>query len=400
MLQTNHDGTKRLLPNPDPISRQQFPNPIMPPPNDEATANAYGLTCQLNVIDYTRSNWIHCDTTREEFNSMIMNAPQQDMEGSSKKQPQLPQQQQQQPAWALASTTASPIQEYAGAILKPKTPSIPSSSNYISSQRLFSNLFLPGSNLVAAFRLLLWIFSPSPEVSILLLDWSSLNDPKPTGGMSPVLTPVIRSIVNGNWMEAKRLVFAQLLVSGQTAGGQDLVLVKGRNDVAIEVLKKATGGDNTAMDGETVSNRVEPSLRPVRNKRNAVLYGAMHCQDLQSKLENLGYSVSKVDWRTCWSVTVPSPGSGGVFESISKSGGREGLDDLGFGLLVLPFYLMIGGLDWLATVQGIAQSLDSASYLDCVAVALFYLVRHVALYLGLAKFVVQWDGEVNLFGTK
>ena len=98
---------------------------------------------------------------------------------------------------------------------------------------------------MSVFRLLLWIFSPSPEVSILLLDWSSLIDPKPTGGMSPVFNPVLRSIVNGNWMEAKRLVFAQLLVSGQTAGGQDLVLVKGRNDVAMDVLKR------TVVDGSS-----------------------------------------------------------------------------------------------------------------------------------------------------
>jgi hypothetical protein len=214
--------------------------------------------------------------------------------------------------------------------------------------------------------------------------------------MSPVLNPVIGSIVNGNWMEAKRLVFAQLLVSGQTAGGKDLVLVEGRNDVAMEVLKRWTT-EIGIHDDETVATTVEP-LKSLKS-RIAVLYGAMHCQDLQSKLERLGYSVSKVDWRTCWSVTVPSSGPGGVFESISKSGGRESLDDLGFGLLVLPLYLMVGGLDWLATVQGIAQSLDSGSYLDCIAVAVFYLVRHVALYLGLAKFVIEWDGEVNLFGT-
>ena len=357
----------------------------MPTPSDEATARAYGLACQLNVIDYTQKNWIHCDTTREEFESMVNG---QNDDGGISNQAQVP-------AWTLASTTTSPIQEYTSALLRPRTPSTALPSDYISSQRLFSNLFLPGSTLVAVFRLLLWIFSPSPEVSILLLDWSSLIDPKPTGGISPVFSPVIRSVLNGNWVEAKRLVFAQLLVSGQSAGGKDLILVKGRNEVAIEILRKSVV-DIGIRNVDTIATN---NAMNQTNSRNAILYGTMHCQDLQSRLESFGYRLSEVDWRTCWKVSVPSLGTGGVFESISRSGGRRGLDDLGLGLLVVPLYLLIGGLDWLVTVEGVAESIDSASYLDCSYLVVFYLVRHVALYLGLAKFVVQWDGEVNLFGS-
>lgn len=381
-LQTTDGNTKRLLPSSD----ERFPNPIMPTPSDEATARAYGLACQLNVINYTQKNWVHCDTTREEFEAMV-NGQNDDGDGST--------QQAQVPPWTLASTTTSPIQEYTSALLRPRTPSTALPSNYISSQRLFSNLFLPGSTLVAVFRLLLWIFSPSPEVSILLLDWSSLIDPKPTGGISPVFSPVIRSVLNGNWIEAKRLVFAQLLVSGQTAGGKDLILVKGRNKVAIDILSRSVM-ENRIFDSNAIAtnNSIEPT-----KSRNAILYGTMHCQDLQSQLESFGYRLSEVDWRTCWKVSVPSLGSGGVFESISRSGGRRGLDDLGLGLLVVPLYLLIGGLDWLVTVEGVAESIDSASYLDCTYLAIFYLVRHIALYLGLAKFVIQWDGEINLFGT-
>lgn len=45
----------------------KYPNPIAPPPSDEALANNYGLQCQVNIIDYTKPKYIHADTTREQL---------------------------------------------------------------------------------------------------------------------------------------------------------------------------------------------------------------------------------------------------------------------------------------------------------------------------------------------
>lgn len=383
MMQVNSNGSRYLAPLQNSPSKNK--NPIAPPPTDENTANSYGLNCQLNEIDYTKENWIHCDTTREEYHKIISDSnPDKSKINSITNTP----------IWALASTATAPIQEYTSALFRPFTPSTangnPNNASGFSSQRLFSNLFLDGDALARFFRVLLWSFSPSPEVSILLLDWSSLVDPKPTGMISPIFIPVMQAILTGNLQEARRLVFAQLLVSGQTSGGRDLLLVRKRNSVA---LQKFLG-----------------SIDEHEKSKNAMLYGAMHCKDLQSRFEKLGYSVSNVEWRTAWSVSVPTFGSGNMEEPTvsfaankdKRSWGNFAMPvdptDLGIGLVLVPLYLIIGGFDWIGTVKDIAQSLDGGSVVDSFAIAIFYLMRHLAMYLGLSKFVVEWDGEVKLFG--
>lgn len=377
MLQTNPNGSQYLAPLKYASSNNR--NPIAPPPTDENTADSYGLNCQLNVIDYTKSNWIHCDTTREEYQEILSNSDTENSISDTNA-----------PIWALASTATAPIQEYASALFRPMTPSTANSNSIsgFSSQRLFSNLFLDGASLATFFRLLLWSFSPSPEVSILLLDWSSLVDPKPTGMISPIFIPVIEALLTGNLVEARQLVFAQLLVSGQTSGGRDLLLVRKRNSVAMEKY-------TNSVYGNCVS-------------RNAILYGAMHCQDLQSRFKKLGYSVRNVEWRTAWRTSIPTFGTAHQsFTSTAPTKDRRSWgnfafsgdpNDIAIGLVIVPLYLLIGGFDWIETVKDIAQSLDGGSIVDSFAIAAFYLMRHLAMYLGLSKFVVEWDGEVKLFG--
>ena len=45
----------------------------------------------------------------------------------------------------------------------------------------------------------------------------------------------------------------------------------------------------------------------------------------------------------------------------------------------------------------LGTSLDRGMYLDGVADVLLYLVRHVALYVGIAKFVVDWGNADGIF---
>jgi len=378
MLQTNPNGSQYLEPLENASLKNR--NPVAPPPTDENTAQSYGLNCQLNVIDYTKKKWIHCDATREEYQTIISNSDSSSNTNTNTNAP----------IWAMASTATAPIQEYTSALFRPLTPSTanPNGVSGFSSQRLFSNLFLDGDELATFFRLLLWSFSPSPEVSILLLDWSSLVDPKPTGMISPIFVPVMEALLTGNLVEARQLVFAQLLVSGQTSGGRDLLLVRERNSVAMEKFMNS-------VDDESKS-------------RNALLYGAMHCQDLQKRFEKLGYSVSNVEWRTAWSTSVPTFGTDqSIAPAIQTANEKRSwgnfafsgnANDIAIGLVLVPLYLLIGGFDWIATVKDIAQSLDEGSIVDGFAIAAFYLMRHLAMYLGLSKFVVEWDGEVKLFG--
>lgn len=401
-LQVNPNGSRCLVRRRDDASKRKtstssgWNNPIAPTLTDVNTANAYNLECQLNGIDYTQRNWIHCDVTREEYDAIL--------ESTTRKSP-LSGSGSETFIWSLASTSIAsslaPLQGFMSALFRPLTPSTvmssssPSTQN-TSSQRLFSNLFLQGDSLASLFRLLLWSFSPSPEVSILLLDWSSLVDPKPTGMISPVFIPVMESLMSGNLIEARRLIFAQMLVSGQTAGGRDVNLVGKRNSVAVE--KVMTFLEATEKESDQPLNTTA---------RCALLYGAMHCQDLQSRFERMGYSVSNIEWRTAWSVSVPTIGSligtsTGERRVGNLSWGNFAIDsdpkEVAIGLVIVPIYLLIGGLDWMDTIQSIAQSLDDGNTLDVVFLCVFYLLRHVAMYLGLSKFVVEWDGDVKLFG--
>lgn len=420
LLQTNQDGTKKLLPQKNIIEKEsplstpylhQYSNyeinnnPVSPPPSDEATASSYGLKCQLNVIDYTKDNWIHCDVTREDYLSFFSSSSSSS--STSNIDPM-------KPIWALSSTAMTPIQEYTSALIRPFTPSsFQNSLSQFSSLRLFTNLFLPGANLASIFRLLIWVLSPSPEVSILLLDWSSIVNPRPTGMISPIFVPSLQSLITGNILNARKLIFAQVVVSGQTAGGKDLNIIQRRNLVALNtlmnVIKSKANEACTALDtkGSTDSNN-----NIVQSRRYALLYGAMHCQDLQSRMEKMGFVLRKVEWRKAWSVNVPtfgmgennlalvgknnnSPRSNSIMSDFVSSNSPS---DIAIGIVIVPIYLLIGGLDWLVTVNEIAQSLDQSLWTDSIVTAILYVIRHLALYLALAKFVVEWDGESNLFG--
>lgn len=364
LLHTNPDGSQSLK------------SVVGPPRNDKNTANSYGLKCQLDVISYTKHNWIHCDTTREEFIETTSTSSNEISSGDLS-------------IWSLASTAAAPFTQYTSALLGPSTPStVGSELLSVPSLRLFSNLFLEGGSLATLFRLLLWIFSPAPEVSILLLDWSSIVEPKPSGiGFSNVFIPVIESLITGNLSEARKLVFAQLLVSGQTAGGRDVNLVRKRNFITMTKLGKYIEG---------------------REGSFAILYGALHCQELQRELQKLGYSISEKNWRTAWTVSVPTLGSvsSGEFQSSQRGYGgkiwgafamQNSPDEIAIGLVAVPLYLMIGGYDWLGTLNNLAHCLDGGAFDDGLLIVVFYLMRHIALYLGLAKFAVNWDGEERLF---
>ena len=122
----------------------------------------------------------------------------------------------------------------------------------------------------------------------------------------------------------------------------------------------------------------------------------MHCNDLHRRLEAMGFVATKTHWRTAWSINVPTFGSGQTpgtpFAQTSTSTG------IAAGLVLLPLYLAIGAFDWLATVGGITESLQNTEITDALTIYIFYLLRHVALYLGLGKFLVEWDGS-NLFST-
>jgi hypothetical protein len=69
------------------------------------------------------------------------------------------------------------------------------STRYLKRQ-LFTNLFLPGSTFAFTLRNILWCTVRSPELSIILLDWSSLlqGESNPNA-LSKVALPILTSLV-------------------------------------------------------------------------------------------------------------------------------------------------------------------------------------------------------------
>lgn len=349
-------------------------NGIMPPAYDSQTASKYNFKCQVDVVDYSQPNWVCADLSREEFYRLQEEASKRKLNKNA-------------PIWSSFSTPGS---ELFSAFVRPTTPTqaVSSSSTRTgSSQRLFTNLFLQGEGFASFLRFLLWIFIPAPEVNVMLLDWSTSFSPKAGSFVSPIAKPVFQSLFQGQFQKASKLIFSQLLVSGQAAASKENdLLIEGRNDHALNVLMHSIEKGNC--------------------KSTALLYGGLHCKDLQDKLtKRYGFTKTKTTWRTAWKIPMEkeneiikeNPNLNEATVAASNTSGNGDTQFYTFGALVaIPLYLTIDGLDFVGSWLDIQSSLQVGAYLDMALASVLYIFRHVALYLGLAKFVVEWD--VGLFG--
>jgi len=266
---------------------------------------------------------------------------------------------------------------------------------------------------------MLWFGVPSPELSILLVDWSSLSyigqqsrrrgsktdNSNNIGPISPIAAPVFLSLLTGNWGTARRLVFGQVLVGGQSSAdtSKQGVLIDKRNERAMDVLHESLRMSEQSKGVVDSSNNGD-------QKRIALLYGAGHCRDLHRRLiqeENM--TPIRTEWRTAFRATAPQwrgfinidasslPSSMGDKENIVKSMSVSTLESVAVGLVILPLYLLVGGLDWVSTMGDLGNNLEGRMYIEGFADVLLYLVRHVALYVGISKFVVDWGGNEGIF---
>jgi hypothetical protein len=87
----------------------------------------------------------------------------------------------------------------------------------------------------------------------------------------------------------------------------------------------------------------------------------------------MGFKDTKKSWRTAWSVTENEEET--ILPALFAA---------------LGLYLLVGALDWVGMMGEVSQGWIDNDYLECGAVAGFYLFRHVLLYLGLSKFLVDW----------
>jgi len=341
--------------------------PIMASVNDQSFAQNLGLQCQASIIDYTHPKWAHADLSRQEFTNLAI-----EKNGGDKNKGDY----SNIPLWKLASQESSSTAGEAVRALLNGPPTLDYSTNKSRKRRLFTNLFLPGSQLAFTLRALLWMTVPSPELSIILLDWSSLLQ----GGSNPsalseVAIPILSSLIRFDINQMRRFLFGQVVMSSNiNSGGRDnpasswSLLIANRNDHALNVLTKK-------LDDNQINSV-------------ALLYGSSHCPDLHNKLVAMGFQQTNITWRTVWSVEE----SKSMIQTATANVANEtqGLPALG---IFLVFYLIIGALDWVGIVGDTFSQLFDSNYIDMSVYIALYLVRHVLLYLGLSKFLIDWTNS-------
>jgi len=341
LLHKDRNGNLGLAPGRDGLS------PVAPSTSDKVTAQSYGWTCQLDVINYSLPNWVHADLTRQELLSRL---------GPSRHS-------YDAPLWAQAQGQTNPVLQTATSAIfvGPPTPLLQQTSRV--TRRLFTSLFLPGSSAANVIRACLWLNVPSPELSILLLDWSSLfrSDRCRTSlQLSPQTVPLLKALGRGRIDIVRKMVFGQVIITGSSknikASPDDDILIGQRNDKAIQILN---------------------GLLPVN--RVALCYGCQHCVDLEVKLKNQGFQVDpKTKWRTAWSVSMPESRLDGLLTLLAPT----------------LAYLTVSGADWVATWREWISTDNSGS--EGIVLWLSYWIRHLLMYVGLSKLLLlDWRGHVG-----
>ena len=361
-----------------------------------------GWVCQVDSIDYTKPNWYHADLSRQEFVQLVEEDDAKKGKASSGKTSN------NTPLWKLVSSSFSPQSSSSAAAeamsaLLVGPPTLSYSTRFLK-RRLFTNLFLPGDALANNLRALLWFTVPCPELSIILLDWSSLlmmqpergrrgcsgsqwdgSQPTPSGFLSKVAVPILSNLLRFNIQQIRQFLFGQVLISSPThsengSGGEAStswsLLVTKRNDYALKVV------DEFFLDQSNTQ----------KSSSTALLYGSSHCPDLHKKLVAKGFSPIKKTWRTAWSVNDRNSDGASKGDENSKTAPTALIPGL---TILLTAYLGIGAFDWVGMMGDASQSIfQQHDYLDASLIVALYLVKHVALYLGLSKFLVDWDNKV------
>ena len=294
------------------------------PARGAALAEAHGLRAQLDVLDARKDGWFVADVTREELIALREEAGQMTSKSAKKS----------------ASDARRSVVSTGN--LPPAIEALVVTATGRASGGDPARLFA---------RMSCW-FVPCPEAHLLLLDWVWAG-----GRPSNVLGAMVDCCAAGDLTSARRLAFAQMIVSAQATGpagggSSEPILVARRNDVAIDGVKKAF----KAPGVDTVN----------------LLYGGLHVPGLvECARERLDMDVVDVEWRDAWRVPPPSNASPLRYA-------------------ILPLLLCIDGTDWAQTLHDAVALGPSAG----VLAAFLYIVRHGALYYALGKWLLEWNRQL------
>ena len=232
----------------------------------------------------------------------------------------------------------------------------------------------------------------------MLVDWSRSSTPSKGGGV-PLFTAVIPfcvNIVNGRFAQARLVAFSQQLLTGLPDsgffGGEAMsdtdVLVCARNEECVRVLDSFVSEEHNCNDYSSGGS----GSGEQRGFKIAILYGAYHCLDLQSRLRSRGYVLSCSSAATAWRMSYPVSRQAAAAAPLDAETAAAPLEALSVAALGLA-YLLLGAADWLLLLRFTYDALLAGGLDDLLGLglwALLYAQRHVFVLNGLSSAVV-WD---------
>ena len=304
-------------------------------PTDEARrlAASHGLVAQLDAIDFKKPNWYLADCSSNELEKMkaSMTLDEQDTE---------------------AFRVPALLEAFLVTIIG-RARTLPRAAQFA--------------------RTLVWLV-PCPEANLLLFDWIWAG-----GRPAPVLGAMVDAISAGDIVGARKLAFAQMIVSAQGkndvygSGSGAKATIEKRNKIATERLREA------------LRQLYDEKTGVIKKQKLSVLYGGSHLPGLAKNLEALGgdendnldafggaFSVSSTTWRTVWRIPKKPENAFARF---------------GF----LPLLLLVDGLDWAQTLDALAEV---PARREKLLEIFLYILRHVAAYYALGKWVLEWNRDL------
>jgi hypothetical protein len=252
-------------------------------------------------------------------------------------------------------------------------------------------------------RLCMWL-TPAPELQLLLLDWA--RQYPPAGGLSKILRSMVGAVVHGDFLTLRRLAFSQMLTSSQGSPPPEVLVLERNSKVVLDVEQALQSGSSSSSSGS------DSGSGGVSTKTVGVLYGGLHMMDMEAKLtRHLNFTRvpeaegGGVKWHTAWTMPAYTAQRQALVAALC---------------VALPLlHLGVGALDWSATFGGLAH--DAAQQLElggggvagatataaaAVTTAanedsaigwqevLLYLLRHMYIYYGLSRWVVEWEKQL------
>lgn len=300
---------------------------------------------------------------------------------------------------------------------------------------LLDKFFLPDQLLINSLRFVSWL-TPCPELGCVLLDWSRMM-PR-AGGISRLVLPMMERIAAGDLAQARKLAFAQQLLSGVPDSGecQSCILLLRKKRAHLKLLTRigAWGGEAMSDTKVRVSERNAECCRVLRGfvseyqqsilskkilqtcldelpeLKVAILYGAYHVKDISERLRS-EWKATRVPVENgnlvAWSVSGEIQSNG---DTVSIK--NEDFSDMRFinsrsiatiGLFS-ALYLFFGAVDWWVllelitkAIQGLSSSSFTSTSVDAVAVDADVNVKTMQLTLDTSKIAKEIVTNIQNF---